>query len=148
MLDFLLLTPLRRYSGAGILLMRTVVGVFLLFGIWDVLTSEARLHAYAAYLGRFHFPLPYLMGRLSVYAQAFIGVGFIAGLCVRWAGIFCAAHFAVTLGMIERFAGMQNAFPAACLMAIGVFFALHGAGRFGLDTFLEVDANQRFDRHY
>ena len=148
MMDFLLLTPLKRMNSAGVLLMRTIVGGFLLWTILDVLPHETRHRAFAVYLAQFHFPLPYLMARLSIYSQAFIGISFIAGLMTRWAGILCAVNFGVALAMIDRFAGFRGAFPSACLFAIGVFLALHGAGRFGLDALFEDRPRQRFDFHY
>jgi putative oxidoreductase len=148
MMNFLLLAPLKSYTSAGVLLMRLVVGAFLLWGIWDVLPSEARLRGFAIYLAKFHFPLPYLLARLSIYAQAFIAIGFIAGLFTRWAGLLCAVNFTVALVMVDRFGSIHGAFPTASLIAIGIFLALHGSGVYGLDALLEHSAQQRFVRHY
>jgi putative oxidoreductase len=148
MTDFLVLASLKRFSSAGALLMRVVVGAFLLWTIRDVLPSEAHQRAFAAYLAKFHFPLPYLMARISVYAQALMGVGFITGFLTRWAGLLCAIHFAVALAMVDRFAGIRGAFPAASLLVIGIFLAFHGAGRFGFDVFIEERVRQRFDSNY
>jgi putative oxidoreductase len=148
MLDILFLASLKRFSSAGVLVLRVVTGAFLLWAMWDIATSGARLRSFAGYLATFHFPVPYLLARVSCYAQLIIGAAFITGLFTRWAGILCAVNFGVALAMIDRFAGVRGAFPAACLTAIGMFLALHGSGRFGIDALLESRAGQRFDRHY
>jgi len=148
MMDFLLLASLKRFSSVGVLTIRVVVGLFLLWAIANILRSETHLRGFASSLAQFNFPLPYLMARISAYTQAFIAVSFTIGFLTRWAGLLCAAHFGVALAMVDRFAGMRGAFPAAVLIAIGVFLAFHGAGRFGLDSFFEERARQRFDVHY
>jgi putative oxidoreductase len=148
MFELLFLSALKRYSSAGVLLLRLVVGAFLMWGAWNAVIHPERLREFAELLAKFRFPVPHLMARLSVYAQLIAGAGFITGLFTRWAGVLCAVNFGVTLAMVERFAGLRGAFPTICLIAIGVFLALHGAGRFGLDALLEPSANRRFDYRY
>lgn len=148
MFELLFLPALKRYSSTGVLLLRVVVGAFLIWGAWNAVIRPEHLWEFAEFLARFRFPVPHLMARLSVYAQLIAGAGFITGLFTRWAGVLCAANFGMTLAMAERFAGLRGAFPTICLIAIGVFLALHGAGRFGLDTLLESNASRRFDHRY
>ena len=148
MFEVLFLPALKRYSSVGVLLLRIVVGVFLIWGAWDAVFHPEHLWELAEFLAKFHFPVPHLMARLSVYAQLIAGAGFITGLFTRWAGVLCAVNFGMTLAMVERFAGLRGAFPAICLIVIGVFLALHGSGRFGLDAILESTTNRRFDHRY
>lgn len=136
----ILLSPLQRYSDQGVLILRVLVGSFLIYGVWDNITSAARMDEFVAFLTKFGFPAPAFMARLSVWAQFLIGVSFITGLLMRWAGLACAINFAVAFVMVDRFAGFRGAFPALCLLAIGIYFALRGSGRFGLDALLEERA--------
>lgn len=137
MADLIQLPILRRYSDLGLLLLRRVVGLFLVWGVWDNIVSSERMQEFAAFLARFRFPWPELMARLSVWVQFAVGIGFVAGLLTRWAGILCAVNFTVALLMVDRLADIRGAFPSACLIAIGVYLALYGAGRFGFDSLLQ-----------
>ena len=137
MTNALLLSPLQRYSDHGLLLLRLLVGSFLIYGVWDNIVSAERMEEFVAFLTKFGFPAPAFMARLSVWAQFAIGLAFITGLLTRWAGILCAINFAVAFVMVDRFAGFRGAFPALCLLAIGVYLAFRGCGRFGVDAALE-----------
>lgn len=138
----LLLTPLRRYADCGLLLLRLLVGTFLVWGVSDNVFSPERMQEFAAFLGRFGFPLPQLMAPLSVWAQLLAGLGFITGLLTRWAGILCAINFIVALVMVDAATGIRGAFPSACLVAIGIHLALQGAGRYSIDYRLESRLNR------
>ena len=136
MANLVLLSPLARYSDHGLLLLRLTVGTFLIFGVWDNIVSSERMDEFEAFLEKFGFVAPAFMARLSVYTQFGIGLAFITGGLTRWAGILCAINFAVAVIMVDRFAGFRGAFPSLCLIAIGIYLALYGSGRFGLDTWL------------
>lgn len=134
---FVSLSPLKRYGDYGLLLLRLVVGTFLIYGVWDNIVSAERMQEFTGFLTKFGFPIPGFMARLSVWVQFAIGLAFIAGLLARWAGILCAINFIVAFVMVDRFADFRGAFPSLCLIAIGVYLALNGSGRFGLDTALQ-----------
>lgn len=133
----ILLSPLQRYSDHGLLLLRALVGSFLVYGVWDNIADAERMDEFVAFLAKFGFAAPAFMARLSVWAQFLIGLSFITGTLTRWAGILCAINFAVAFLMVDRLAGFRGAFPALCLLAIGIYFALRGSGKFGLDAVLE-----------
>lgn len=133
----ILLTPLGRYADCGLLLLRLLVGSFLVWGVSDNIFSHERMGEFEAFLGQFGFPAPHLMAPLSVWAQFLVGLGFITGLLTRWAGILCVINFIVALVMVDAALGIRGAFPSACLIAVGVYLALQGAGRYSLDRLLE-----------
>jgi putative oxidoreductase len=133
----ILLTPLYRYADCGLLLLRLLVGAFLVWGVWDNIISQERMGEFEAFLRQFGFTAPHLMAPLSVWAQFLVGLGFITGLLTRWAGILCAINFLVALVMVDAAGGIRGAFPSASLTAIGIYLALHGGGRYSLDRLLE-----------
>ncbi len=61
------------------------------------------------------------------------------GLFTRWAGILCVINFLVAIVMVDRFEGMRDSFPSACLVVIGLYLATHGAGRFSVDSALKAN---------
>lgn len=134
--SLLLLPGLARYASFTLLLLRVVVGAFLVWGVLDNITSAARMKEFADFLHKFGFPLPHLMAPLSVWAQFFVGVAFITGLLTRWAGIVCAINFLVAIRMVDAQGGIRSAFPAASLVLIGLYLATYGPGRYSMDHFL------------
>ncbi|MGH8175106.1 MAG: DoxX family protein [Steroidobacter sp.] len=143
MSDLLFLSSLKRFSDLGLLVLRIVIGAFLIWGVWDNIVSAERMQGFVAFLTKFGFPAPEFMARLSVWAQFAVGVSFITGLLARWAGVICAINFLVAILMVDRFAGVRGAFPSACLLVIGVYLALYGAGRFSADAKLHNGARDR-----
>lgn len=131
--DLVFLGPMRRFSDVALLLIRLVVGAFLIWGVWDNLASADRMAEFARFLAKHHFPAPELLAPLSVSAQFSVGLAFIAGLFTRWAGLICAFNFVVAIVMVDRFAGIRGSFPSACLVVIGLYLAANGPGRFGFD---------------
>lgn len=127
------LEPLRRGEDAALLLMRLVVGTFLIYGVWDNIVSAERMAEFVGFLGKFGFPAPELMAPLSVWAQFLCGVAFITGLATRWAGLICAFNFVVAIAMVDHHQGIRGSFPSACLVVIGLLLATHGAGRWAAD---------------
>lgn len=142
MLNLVFLTPLRRYSDFGLLLLRLMVGAFLVWGVWDNITSPTHMQEFVDFLRKFRFPAPEFMAPLSVLAQFTVGMAFITGLFTRWAGLVCAVNFVVAIAMVDRLGGIRASFPSACLVGIGLYLALNGAGRFGLDQVFERPARR------
>lgn len=134
----LLLTSWYRRRDAALLLMRVVVGAFLVWGVADNVVSAERMREFETFLAGFGFPAPALMAPLSVWAQLGVGVAFVLGLLTRWAGVICAVNFVVAIVMVDVHGGIRGAFPSACLVVIGLYLAANGAGRFSLDHWLEA----------
>ena len=140
MRKYLSLAPAQRFADFTLLLLRLFVGLFLIWGVWDNVTSSTRMQEFAEFLGPHGFPAPRLMAPVSVYLQLAIGLGFVVGLLTRWAGILCAIHFAIAIVMVDHHGGMRGVFPSGCLLFVGLFLATYGAGRFSLDA--AVRANE------
>lgn len=133
---FLTLTPLARYEDLALLLLRVMVGAFLVWGVADNILSAERMAKFAAFLDQHGFILPELMAPLSVWVQCLVGLAFILGLFTRWAGLLCSINFVVAIVMVDAQFGIRGAFPAACLVMIGLYLATRGAGALSLDALI------------
>ena len=139
MRKLLFLSSAQRFSDFALLLLRVFVGIFLIWSVWDNVTSPERMREFQGFLAKHHFAAPALLAPLSVYVQLAVGVGFVLGLFTRWAGILCAITFAVAIAMVDRHGGMRGVFPSGCLVGIGLYLATHGAGRFSMDAGLRAN---------
>lgn len=136
MREIIFLQRAAPFGDYALLALRIMVGAFLIWGVWDNIASAERMREFVEFLTKFRFPAPELMARLSVWVQFFVGLSFITGILTRWAGILCMINFIVAIAMVDRFAGVRGAFASACLVAIGLYLATYGAGRFSLDSLL------------
>ncbi|HTU65877.1 MAG TPA: DoxX family protein [Steroidobacteraceae bacterium] len=134
MKKFLFLASAQRFGDFALLLLRLVVGLFLIFGVWDNVTSPERMREFEAFLAQHHFAAPTLLAPVSVYAQLLVGIAFVLGLFTRWAGILCMINFIVAIVMVDHSGGMRGIFPSLVLVMIGLYLATHGAGRFSVDA--------------
>ncbi|WP_369059009.1 DoxX family protein [Caulobacter sp. 73W] len=133
---WLFLDGLNCWDDAALLALRLVVGAFLIWGVWDNITSAEHMATFVAFLKKFGFAWPHLMAPLSVGVQLACGVAFVLGLLTRWAGLLCAANFIVAIVMVDHTVGVRGSFASACLVLIGLYLASHGAGRWALDDWL------------
>ncbi|GAB4536637.1 MAG: hypothetical protein Tsb0010_16120 [Parvularculaceae bacterium] len=124
--------PMPVAADAALLLLRLIVGGFLVWGVWDNIVSAERMAEFETFLTQFKFPAPALLAPLSVYGQFFCGAAFLLGALTRPAGLVCAINFAVAIVMVDRFGGLRASFPSAALIAIGLYLAANGPGRFSL----------------
>jgi len=129
----------QKFSDFTLLLMRVFVGLFLVWGVWDNVTSREQMQEFAQFLAKHGFPAPRMLAPVSVYLQLAIGVAFVLGLFTRWAGLLCAIHFGVAIVMVDHLGGMRGIFPSGCLVVIGLFLATYGAGRFSIDAALRAN---------
>jgi putative oxidoreductase len=125
---------LARRPEAGILLLRLFFAAILIYGTLDNVLSEARMHEFRDFLAHHGFPYPLFSARLSVYAQFVCGLLLLAGFATRLAALVMIVNFVVALGMVH--VGLEfgaNIAPLS-MLALAVFFALHGGGRFAMDA--------------
>lgn len=134
MQNWLYLPNAKRFDDAALLLMRIVVGSFLVWGVLDNVLHAERMQEFEDFLSKFNFPAPEFMAPLSVWVQFAVGVCFVLGLMTRWAGILCVLNFIVAVAMVDRFGGIRGSFAAVCLILIGLYLATHGAGRYSIDA--------------
>lgn len=121
---------------AVLLLMRLFVGAFLIWGVWDNIVDAARMAEFASFLRQNGFRRPDLLAPTSVWVQLAVGIGFVLGAAIRWAGILCTINFIIAVVMVDLEAGLRAAFPAAMLSIIGLYYATRGAGPFSLDAMI------------
>ena len=139
MRKLLFLASAQPFADFTLLLLRLFVGLVLVWAVWDEVSSTERLHQYAQFLGKHHFPSPAVLAPVSVYLQLGIGVGFILGLFTRWAGLLCAIHFCIAIAMVDHSGGMRGIFPSGCLVVMGLFLGTYGAGRLSLDATMRAN---------
>ena len=141
--DVLFLTANVRFADAGLLLLRLATGAFLIYQSHDNVFSAARMDEFEEFLTQSRFVYPELLAPLSVCAQFAAGVSFILGLFTRWLGLITAFNFSVALWMVHWKDPVSQMWPAAVLIALGLYFGLRGSGRYGLDSSFEARAKSR-----
>ncbi len=143
MRKLLFLNSAQRFGDFALLLLRLFVGLFLIWSVWDNITSAERMREFAGFLAKNDFPSPTILAPLSVYTQFLAGCGIVLGLFTRWAGILCAINFVVAIVMVDRFLGLRGTFPSGCLVLIGLYLATHGAGRISIDSAMRANETPR-----
>lgn len=136
MRKFAYLSSAQPFADGALLLMRVFVGLFLIWAVWENVTSAGHMEQYVNFLAQQGFPAQRLLAPFSIYLQVAIGVAFVLGLLTRWAGLLCAIHFAIAIAMVDHHGGMRGVFPSGCLVVIGLYLATRGAGRFSFDEAL------------
>lgn len=126
------LKKLEKFEDIFLLGFRLLVGIFLIYGTWDNISSGARMAEFSLFLKSNGFIFPNIMAPLSVWAQFLCGVAFCTGVLVRWAGLVCAFNFLVAIVMVDAATGIRGSFPSAMLIAFGLYIAARGAGSLAL----------------
>jgi putative oxidoreductase len=136
----IVLPQLAAGSDLAFLALRVSVGAFLVWGVWDNITSAEHMATFAKFLDAHGFPAPELLAPFDVWVQFAIGVAFVIGLATRWAGLLCAVNFVVAIAMVDHLQGWRGSFGSMCLVAIGLVLATHGPGRYAVDRLLRPGA--------
>lgn len=140
-LSGLTLPGLAKGEDVAFALLRLYLGGFLIWGVWDNITSTARMAEFQAFLTSLNCPLPALAAPVSVWAQLLIGVLLIPGLLTRWTGLLLAVNFAVAVWLLSGLDAPGEAVarelfgPMMCVLS-GLVLAAHGAGRWSADAWL------------
>ncbi len=133
----LFLPDLARFGDAALLLMRVCIGAFLVWGVWDNITSAEHMQKFVDFQRQFGFVAPEFMAPLSVYGQFLMGIALILGLFTRWTGLVLAFHFVVAIVMVDHHQGLRGSLPSMCLVLMGLYWGTYGPGRYALDTLLQ-----------
>lgn len=136
MRTLLFLPSLAGLSDAAFLLLRLLVGAFLMWGTWDNIVSAERMAEFAAFLTQLNCPAPALAAPVSVYAQFACGALILLGLLTRWAALVMAFNFVVAVWLLYQGADFRALFPPLIMIAVPLVLAAHGAGRISLDAIL------------
>jgi putative oxidoreductase len=118
----------------GALFIRLAVGPRLIYGTADNVFSRERMHEFEQFLAAHGTPLPAIAAPVSVYVQFICGILFILGLWTRPAGALTVVNFVAALLIAHRHTGFLETWPALMMLAGGLFFLFHGAGRPSLDA--------------
>jgi len=123
----------RDYS---FLLMRILLGAFLVWGVWDNIVSSERMAEFVTFLNKFGFVAPEVMARVSVWFQFLIGFSFIFGVLVRWFSVACIINFVFAIVMVDSSTGIRGSFPSALIIAVSFYFLTYGAGKISVDKLI------------
>jgi putative oxidoreductase len=128
----------RRLAGYGPVLLRLVVGSFLVYGVQDNVFSSARMEEFAKFLAAHEFPWPTFCAYLSAYAQFVCGILIALGAAIRLASVPMIFNFLVAVLCVHLRDGdpFPRHFPALVILAACVLFLLDGAGRLSVDHWL------------
>ena len=132
----IVLPGLAAGTDLAFLALRASIGAFLVWGVWDNITSAEHMETFVKFLRQFGFPAPEFLAPFDVWVQFAIGVAFVLGLATRWAGLLCAVNFVVAIVMVDHMQGWRGSFGSMCLVVIGLVLATHGPGRFAVDRML------------
>ena len=141
--EFAFLPGNARYANFGLLALRGVTGLFLIYQSHDNVLSAARMEEFVKFLAQFGFVYPELMAPLSVYAQFAAGIAFILGLFTRWFGLITAFNFSVAVWMVHWTDPVREIWTAGILIFLGLYFGLRGSGCYGLDALLVGNSDNR-----
>ena len=132
-------TWLNDRTDAVLATLRLYLGGFLIWGVWDNITSAERMQEFVGFLTVLSCPAPQLAAPVSVWAQFLVGGLLIPGLLTRWAGLLLAVNFLVAAALIGASQGVfadvtRELFgPMMCVMA-GLILATQGPGRWSVDV--------------
>ncbi|WP_298015990.1 DoxX family protein [uncultured Parasphingopyxis sp.] len=132
----LFLPQLARFSDIGLAALRMLAGGFLVYGVWDNVTSAAHMQEFVAFMAAFGFPSPEILAPLSVYAQLVTGALLFVGLLTRWAALVIAFNFVVGVISVHWDQTFREWWPAIVLVGIGLLFATVGPGKWSLDAMI------------
>ena len=131
------LTFLEKYAGYGALLLRLVVGSFLVYGTQDNVFSYARMVEFEHFLAARGVPFPLVAAFVSAYAQFVCGILFILGAATRAAGALMVINFIAAIVIAHRRDSFQGMLAALMMLAAAFFFLLHVAGKPSVDEGLK-----------
>lgn len=127
---------LDRYREYGPLFIRLAFGFHLIYFTQDNVFSYERMLEFRDFLAVRGVPFPLVGAFVSVYVQFACGILLILGLWVRPVGVLVVVNFIFALLIAHRGQSYEQSFQPIQLIAVGLFFLLHGAGAFSLDRYL------------
>lgn len=130
------LSILEEYKEYGVIFIRLIIGVHLIYGTQDNVFSYARMEEFASFLSARGVPTPLFFAFLSAYAQFICGFLFLIGAATRYAAVVMIINFIAAMIIAHVGDTYPNMFPALTMLAASCFFLLHGAGKLSVDRAL------------
>jgi putative oxidoreductase len=124
----------RREYGA--LFLRLLIGPFIIWGVQDNILSHERMLEFEKFLAAKGTPWPALAAQLSVYAQFICGISILLGAFIRLTSVVFIINFICAILIAHRGDPFRTMFPALMMLASGLFFLFHGAGKPSVDEWL------------
>jgi putative oxidoreductase len=131
------LKSLDRYRDYSAIFIRLLVGSFIIWGVQDNILSRAQMMEFRDFLAAHNVPFPLFAAHLSVYTQFVCGLSILAGAFVRLTSIPFIINFIAAFLIAHRKDTFPGMFPALMMLAAGLFFLFHGAGKVSVDEWLE-----------
>lgn len=127
---------LEPYQPYAVLPLRLFTAVVLVYGTQDNVFSAERMHEFEVFLAQRGTPVPGLAAPVSVYAQFLCGLLILVGAATRQAGAVMAVNFLAALAIAHRDTPYQANIAPLAMLALSVFFLLHGAGPLSVEAWL------------
>ncbi len=132
---------LKRHRDYAALLLRILVGAFIIHGVQDNILSWAQMKEFEHFLHARGVPSPLFAAHLSVYAQFLCGISILLGAFLRLTSIVFIINFIAAIVIAHLGHSFRLMLPALMMIAAGFFFLLNGAGRPSVDHFLGLGAD-------
>lgn len=127
----------KNHSDYGVIFLRLLIGVFIIYGVQDNVFSYEQMQEFAAFLGQKNVPFPLFSAFLSAYTQFICGVMILLGAWIRLASIPFIINFIAAIIIAHLDDTFRGMFPAIVMIAAGFFFLFNGAGKLSVDELLE-----------
>ena len=116
-------------SHVGLLLLRLLVGLRLLYGVLDNVFSWERMTEFSGFLQSQGFPFPMVSAVVSVYAQAICGLLILIGYKIRIASAIMIFNFLVAIIMVHRNDTIEGMTPPLAMLFGSLTLLFTGAGK-------------------
>lgn len=127
----------KRHHEYGVVFLRLLIGLFIIHGVQDNISSVARMTEFERFLAERGVPSASFAARLSCYTQFVCGVSILLGAWIRLTSVVFIINFICAIAIAHRGHSFQQMFPALMMIAAGLFFLLHGAGPLSTDGLLD-----------
>lgn len=124
---------LNAHQDFGAVFIRAFAATFLIYMSQDNVFSASRMNEFERFLQQFHFPMPAIAARVSVYAQFLCAICFAVGAFVRPASALMIVNFLVALLMVHTRLPFREALDPAAMLASALFLFVNGAGPLSVD---------------
>jgi len=127
----------KKHGDYGAVFLRLLIGSFVIWGVQDNILSGERMLEFENFLAARGVPYAPAAARLSVYTQFVCGVSILLGAFVRLTAVPFILNFVAAIVIAHLGDTFQGMFPPLVLIAAGLFFLFHGAGKLSVDQLLE-----------